>query len=226
MNKKEKLPIGKTFNFLKILKEDGFINYGGRRKRAVLCRCVCGEIKKVPFYQLFKGEIKSCGCQTKIMIGNATRKHGMRDTHFYKKWSEIHYRCNQKTNKKYGGRGIKVCKEWKDFLIFKKDMYQSYLKHLKIHGKLNTTIERIDNDDNYCKTNCRWATPIEQANNRRNTHRINLDGEMMSLAQISKMKKISYSLLSDRIYKDWPQSKWSIPVMAKYRNKKARLQNS
>jgi hypothetical protein len=72
---------------------------------------------------------------------------------------------SQKSYKYYGGKGIIV--EWNKYLDFKNDMYGSYLEHISIYGKRETTIDRIDSDKNYCKENCRWATYKQQAESKK-----------------------------------------------------------
>lgn len=94
----------------------------------------------------------------------------------YKRYYSIMNRCNSKKNKdykNYGGRGIKV--EWNSFKEFNDDMYQSYLEHVKIHGKKQTSLDRIDVNGNYCKENCRWATYKIQATNRRGVKLLHSD---------------------------------------------------
>lgn len=96
-------------------------------------------------------------------------KHGMTHTRLYVIWSMMKQRCNNKKHQayeRYHGRGIKVCKEWMDFTIFKEDMYNSYIEHCRKYGEKQTTLDRINNDDGYYKENCRWATLREQIENR------------------------------------------------------------
>lgn len=109
----------------------------------------------------------------------------------YPTWSHIRNRCQSKKNKayqNYGGRGIKVCERWQNsFLSFLEDMGD------KPKGK---SLDRIDNNGDYCKENCRWATSTEQGRNKRNN--CLLKGKTIS--EWSEILGIKRSTLSMRYY--------------------------
>lgn len=134
------------------------------------------------------------------------RKNDLRGTHFYRIWERMDRVCYSKADFRYplyGGRGIEIL--WDNFYQFRDDMYPSYLEHLGEHGKLNTTIDRIDSNGHYCKENCRWATRKEQAINRRSTIHLTHNGETKTLEDWAKSIGIRRHALWLRLYRyKWP----------------------
>lgn len=215
------------FGRLIVLKYKGKSKYG---HSVWLCKCVCGNKKIINKSSLTSGGTKSCGCLQKEMVKLYKKEkpnfiHGMSHTTFHNKWCSMIERCynpNHPAYHNYGGRGIKICEKWLDFINFKEDMYESYLEHKKNNDY--TSIEREDNNGNYCKENCRWATRAEQSSNRRNSHLITYKKETLSLKEWSKKINIKYNILHSRIFRSkWPIKKaLTMPVRtyAKNNNKK------
>lgn len=121
----------------------------------------------------------------------------------YNTWNLMRSRCNTESNKLYkfyGGRGISVCEEWKNFDKFVEDMGSSYSEGL--------TLDRVDNNGDYSKENCRWATKKEQANNRRSNRIIEHDGTSMTIAQWAELSGLKPSTFRQRFYVyKWPFEK-------------------
>jgi len=155
----------KTFNRLTVIKEvEPHITPCGTKKRIFLCKCSCGNEKRVERGLLINGFTKSCGCLSLENTIKRSTTHGLKHHPLYSVWQNMKTRCyNPKTwnYKNYGGRGIKVCDEWRnDFKAFYdwavNDGYSDGL-----------SIDRRNNDGNYEPSNCKWSTAKEQANNRR-----------------------------------------------------------
>lgn len=130
--------------------------------------------------------------------GNLKHGHSSRkgQTKTYISWQAMRRRCynpNSDRFQYYGGRGIGVCEEWRNsFEAFLRDMGESPVGY---------TLERIDNSRNYEPGNCRWATRKEQANNRRSSHMLELNGTSKTMAQWADQYGIDVRLLWARIYK-------------------------
>lgn len=141
--------VGKVFGRLSIVE---VISRGQMR-----CSCSCGRILNIVTSRLTSGHTKSCGCGKSI--------HGMHGTRVYSTYRGMIARCNNvssKDYKRYGGRGIKLSKEWEEsFMAFYSDMGDP---PTAIHS-----IDRIDTNGPYSKENCRWATPDVQGRNKRTT---------------------------------------------------------
>lgn len=117
----------------------------------------------------------------------------------YRAWQAMKNRCLNKAGinyNNYGGRGITVCDEWRNsFVNFYKDMGE--------RPSNKYSLDRIDNNGNYCKQNCRWATKIQQANNTRFNRKINYNGKEISLKDFGKKVNLKRKALSWRIHNGW-----------------------
>lgn len=130
-------------------------------------------------HQLTTGKTKSCGClATEARKTRCSHpKHGGTGTRLHNTWLSMRKRCQNKEDKRYGGRGIKVCPGWeKDFAAFRSwALTNGYAENL--------SIDRIDNDGDYCPENCRWATNKEQSRNTSTTVFVEIEGETKSIVE-------------------------------------------
>lgn len=92
----------------------------------------------------------------------------------------------------YGGRGIAVCPRWAD-------SFEAFLEDMGPRPTPLHTIERDDTNGNYEKSNCRWATRREQANNKRNNHRVEIDGTVRTVAQWAEVAGLTESGFRGRL---------------------------
>lgn len=185
-----------------------FIRYTGRKtpsnNKYALYRCICGNEKEIVETNVKTNRTRSCGCLIKNNGQNgkdAWFKHGLCDTKKYKTWESIKSRClnpNNVSYPNYGARGIKMCDKWLKFSGFDEDMPDPPTnKH---------SIDRVDNNGDYCKENCRWVTKHEQDRNKRTNRIIEFNGKQQLLTDWAKDLDISVSALTKRL-KIWSLEK-------------------
>lgn len=188
--------IGKKYGELTIL---GYSEKKGNKgKSFVYCVCDCGNKKEVLFTNLKAGTVQSCGCKRKRNF----LKHGKSGTKLYAIYNGMKQRCYCKTSKEYknyGGRGISLCDEWlNSFESFEKWAYSVGFDENK--NRNEQSIDRIDVNGNYCPENCKLSTIKEQARNKTNTIRYELNGEKLTLSEISEKYGVDLKKLNSRVY--------------------------
>lgn len=135
----------------------------GRKKWGCIawnCICDCGTITELASNTLKSGLTKSCGCLLSETARAASTKHGRYGSGEYKSWDSMIQRCTNPSSPsyaRYGARGLTVCEDWLIFENFYRDMGPRPPGH---------TIDRLNNAEGYSASNCRWATPVEQAHNK------------------------------------------------------------
>lgn len=170
--------LNQTFGRLRVIERAESTSAGKSRWK---CKCECGNEAFVTADDLKSGHTKSCGClhreiSSSVMASISTGKtgernnayrHGGRKTKLYNIWAQMRQRCTNPNHRRYsdwGGRGITVCEEWNDFVVFRDwALSNGYQEGL--------SIDRKDNDKGYSPDNCRWSTSKEQNNNKRKYRR-------------------------------------------------------
>ena len=147
------------------------------------CRCDCGAFVDRKTNNLRAKSLSSCGCVRSALA----ETHGMRGTSTYQSWQGAKARCHNQKSKdfhRYGGRGIQMCVRWRDsFENFHADMGD------KPDG---TSLERINVDGDYEPMNCKWATAVEQARNRRRSVYLDWGGRRQHLSDVADLLGITY----------------------------------
>jgi hypothetical protein len=174
-----------------------------RQKEKWLCSCECGNETEVAKRHLVNGNTRSCGC----LVAETTRQqktiHGHRaggkSSSEYASWASMLQRCsNPKATgyENWGGRGIIVCPRWAE-------SFETFLADMGPKPSPEHEIDRFDNDKGYSLENCRWATRIEQANNKRNNRLFTINGRRQTIAEWAREGSIAPEKLRNRIDAGW-----------------------
>ena len=193
---------GKVFNRLTVIEFSHRNGTSNRYRYFWKCKCECGnEVIRRSDGLTGKG-IKSCGCyreeklaENNFKINNPRKTHGKTNTRLYKIYSKMKERCYNKNYQEYhlyGGRGIKVCEEWKNDFMFFYDWAMANGYNSKL------SIDRIEFNGNYEPSNCRWANDYTQANNKRNNILLTHNGKTMTMPEWARELTLPYSTLANR----------------------------
>jgi hypothetical protein len=195
MHKRAPTPIGQKFGKLTVVGDATTVH----SLRRVSCKCDCGKFHVVVLADLKRSHVQSCGC----LGGKLRHGHGRRGrfTTEYSTWAGMIQRCTNPSAHcydRYGGSGITVCERWKDFANFLEDM--------GLKPSPDRTLDRIDPHKGYCPENCRWATPKEQARNRKDAVWVEVNGEKLRIWEAAQKTGIRESALRSRAHSGKPAS--------------------
>ena len=189
--------IGERFGRLTVISKNGKTKWGNVTWK---CACDCGKTVIIPGGHLKSGHTKSCGCLAYDMHVEQLETHGYTTggkPRTFTIWRGMKARClNPKSisYKNYGARGISICHEWRSFKAFHEwAIANGYSDGLQL--------DRIDNEGNYCPSNCRWVTRTENARNTRATRLITLNGKTQCAAAWIKELGISKSTFYKALHK-------------------------
>ncbi len=165
------------------------------------CVCDCGA-ELVVLGDNLSGNTQSCGCLQREQTSAAKTTHNGCGTPEYSTWCNIRNRCSNKNMpayKDYGARGITVCARWCE-------SFENFLADMGKRPEGDYSIERVDVNGNYEKSNCIWLLRCEQGKNTRRTHKITHEGRTMGLSDWSKETGISSQTIARRLRDGWSPS--------------------
>lgn len=203
--------VPKTFGRLTTLGPNFILPVGKKAKPCSFCVCVCNcredsyVVSRVD--DLRNGRILSCGCLRDETIRKRATRHGLSDTDEFKIWLGIEQRCNNPNRRgyeNYGGKGVQICMDWSSKLHPKGVAFQNFIEHVGPRPSKEHSIDRHPNKNgNYEPGNVRWATHIEQANNKSSNHMIEFRGECKTVANWARELNIESSLIYARLGMGW-----------------------
>lgn len=207
--------IGQRFGYLTITDRAPSVLAGDKWRAAWKAHCVCGTeviVQGVNLRSKTRGPLKSCGCRRSEMLLSAWGTHGMSKHPAFAQWQGAIQRCTNENAPdwgNYGARGIRMCEAWlHSFKNFWADMGATYQPGLQL--------DRRNNDGPYAPENCRWATRVEQANNRRTNVFVETPLGPMTVAQAARHYGLKAVTLRQRMRLNWPADRlFQIPTPKK-----------
>lgn len=171
-------------------------------------KCDCDTVIVAYMGNVKSGRTQSCGC----LLKEFSFKHGFSESErLYQTWRNMKSRCYYEGSpfyKRYGGRGIKVYKAWREnYLAFRE--YVINLPNFPVEllslepNKDKITIDRIDNNKDYTPGNVRWSSPEEQQRNKENTLFVTYKNKRVSLARLCEIKRVSRGTVYKRLKRGW-----------------------
>ncbi len=168
-----------------------------------LFKCDCGVEKELDVNVVYKGQTKSCGClrvdvSSKLNLTHGHSRRGQKIPEYgaYHTMIGRCYNPNQIGYPDYGARGIRVCDRWLE-------SFENFLEDMGRRPTPKSSIDRIDGNGPYCKENCRWSTPIDQANNRRSSRFITMDGRTQTVSQWCRELGLNRQFVQNRLKYMW-----------------------
>lgn len=191
---------GQRFGKITVIERAPDFGSGRSRQTMWLCKCDCGKIISVRSHALRGGHTQSCGC---LVAENHQVIHGLSHSRICRIFRAMKQRCyNPKANayKDYGGRGITICDAWLD-------SFPAFYEWASTHGyQDNLSIDRIDVNGPYSPENCRWVNQQTQCANKRETIRLEHNGEIHTIEEWAAITGLAAGTIRTRIY----TRKWDV----------------